>query len=90
MLKKIILSKYQRSKLNLWLTAKKVMAFYANAWTQPDTKNIPWTFLQWEHHLITYLWDIYEEISMLKSIDEDTTELDKLYNKLQGLRDYAI
>lgn len=90
MLKKVILSKYQRSKLNLWLTAKKVMAFYANAWTQPDIKNIPWTFLQWEHHIMDYLWDIHEEIDLMKSIDENTTDLQKLYDQLQGLRDFAI
>ena len=90
MLKKIILSKYQRSQLNLWITANQIMDFYDHAFSQPETPNIPYTFLRYNFHIMDYLWDIHEEIDLLKSIDEDTTKLQALYSKLQSLREHAI
>ena len=39
---------------------------------------------------MTYLWDIHEEISMLNIIQEPTADLQKLYDDLHNMLEYAI
>lgn len=88
-IKTAILSKYQRSRLNLWLTARKLTKFYCTSFARPEVPNIPWYSLRHINSILTYQWDILEEIDMLKVIQEDTTEYQQLYDRLQGLCDYA-
>ena len=90
MLKRCILQKYQRSTPYLYLTARQLNRFYARSFNRPTTPSIPWKTLRHTDSLMTYLWDIYEEIEMLDVMQEDTTKLQALYNQLQGLLDYAI
>lgn len=90
MLKKIILSKYQQSMPYLYLTARQLNRFYVRSFNRPTTPSIPWKTLRHTDSLMTYLWDIYEEIEMLDVMQEDTTKLQALYNQLQGLLDYSI
>ena len=87
MLKKIILSNYQRSMPYLYLTARQVNRFYFRSFNRPKIPSIPWKTLRNTDHIMAYLWDIYEEIDVMQ---EDTTKLQALYNRLQGLLDYAI
>jgi hypothetical protein len=89
MLKKIILSKYHQSKLYLYLTARQLTKFYSYSFARPEVPEIPWSSLRHINSILTYQWDILEEIDMLKVIQEDTTEYQQLYDRLQGLCDYA-
>ena len=83
MLRSFILSKYQRSIPYLYLTARQVNRFYVRSFSRPT---IPWKTLRHTDSLMTYLWDIYEEIDVMQ---EDTTALKSLYERLQGLLDYS-
>ena len=89
MLKKSILSKYHQSRIYLYLTARKLTKFYATSFARPEVPNIPWYSLRHINSILTYQWDILEEIDMLKVIQEDTAEYQQLYDRLQGLKDYA-
>lgn len=87
MLRSFILSKYQRSIPYLYLTARQVNRFYVRSFSRPT---ILWKTLRHTDSLMTYLWDIYEEIEMLDVMQEDTTTLQSLYDRLQGLLDYSV
>ena len=87
MLRSFILSKYQRSIPYLYLTARQVNRFYVRSFSR---LTIPWKTLRHTDSLMTYLWDIYEEIEMLDVMQEDTTALKSLYDRLQGLLDYSV
>lgn len=89
MLKKIILTKYHQSALYLYLTARKLTKFYVTSFARPEVPSIPASSLRHVNSLLTYMWDIREEIDMLDIIQEDTADLNKLYDCLQGLCDYA-
>lgn len=89
MLKNAILSRYQRSALYLYLTARQLTRFYSYSFARPEVPVIPWSSLRHVNSILTYQWDILEEIDMMKIIQEDTTELQQLYDRLQGLCDYA-
>lgn len=89
MLKKIILSKYHQSRLYLYLTARQLTKFYVTSFARPEVPEIPWSSLRHINSILTYQWDILEEIDMLKVIQEDTAEYQQLYDRLQGLCDYA-
>lgn len=88
-IKTAILSKYQQSRLHLYLTARKLTQFYSYSFARPEVPVIPWSSLRHINSILTYQWDILEEIDMLKIIQEDTTEYQQLYDRLQGLKDYA-
>lgn len=87
MLRSFILSKYQRSIPYLYLTARQLNRFYVRSFNRPTTPSIPWKTLRHTDSLMTYLWDIYEEIDVMQ---EDTTALKSLYDRLQGLLDYSV
>ena len=87
MLRSFILSKYQRSIPYLYLTARQLNRFYARSFNRPTIPSIPWKALRHTDSLMTYLWDIYEEIDVMQ---EDTTALKSLYDRLQGLLDYSV
>lgn len=89
MLKTVILSKYHQSRLYLYLTARQLTKFYCTSFARPEVPCIPWTSLRHINNILTYQWDIIEEMDMLKVIQEDTTEYQQLYDRLQGLKDYA-
>lgn len=82
--------KHYPSAIKCYILARRTMRFYRTSFNQTKTPNIPYTFLRHEHHLMTYLWDIYEEIKMYEVIQEPTDKLQKLYDDLQGMLDYAI
>ena len=90
MLRSFILSKYQRSMPYLYLTARQVNRFYVRSFSRPTIPSVPWKTLRHTDSLMTYLWDIYEEIEMLDVMQEDTTTLKSLYDRLQGLLDYSV
>ena len=82
---------YYRSPLYLLTIAHQLTKFYQYAFNRtPNLPSIPWTSLRYVNSILTYQWDIYEEMDMLDVIQEDTTELRTLYNKLQGLLDFAV
>ena len=90
MLKKSILSKFHQSKVYLYLTARKLNKFYATSFNRtPELPAIPASSLHHINSLLTYMWDIREEIDMLDIIQENTEDLQALYDRLQGLCDYA-
>ena len=74
----------------LYLTACQLNRFYFRSFNRPKTPSIPWKTLRNTDHIMTYLWDIYEEIEMLDVMQEDTTALKSLYDRLQGLLDYSV
>jgi hypothetical protein len=79
---------YHNSALYLIPIARKLTAFYAYAFNNsPNLPVIPWKTLRHTDSVLTYLWDVYEEIDMLDIIQEDATELRALSHKLQGLCD---
>lgn len=82
-------SKYP-STFYCWRMSRRLNKFYCTSFARPEVPRIPHTFLRWEHHIMTYLWDIHEEISMLKVIQEPTADLQKLYDDLHAMLDYAI
>ena len=73
-----------------WRLARRLTSFYKTSFNQPKVPQIPHTFLRWEHHIMTYLWDIHEEIAMYNVIQEPTADLQKLYDDLHAMLDYAI
>lgn len=81
--------KYHQSRLYLYLTARKLTRFYSYSFARPEVPVIPWSSLRHVNSLLTYMWDIREEIDMMNVIQEDTTDLQQLYDRLQGLCDYA-
>lgn len=89
MLKKVILSKYHKSALYLSLTARQLTRFYAVSFARPEVPVIPASSLRHVNSLLTYMWDIREEIDMMNIIQENTEDLQALYDRLQGLCDYA-
>ena len=89
MLKKRILSKFHQSRLYLYLTARQLTNFYCTSFARPEVPEIPWSSLRHINSILTYQWDILEEIDMLKVIQEDTAEYQQLYDRLTGLLDYA-
>lgn len=89
MLKKSILSKYHQSALYLSLTARKLTKFYSYSFARPEVPVIPASSLRHVNSLLTYMWDIREEIDMMNIIQQDTEDLQALYDRLQGLCDYA-
>jgi hypothetical protein len=89
MLKKSILSKFHQSKVYLYLTARQLTRFYAVSFARPEVPVIPASSLRHVNSLLTYMWDIREEIDMMNIIQENTEDLQALYDRLQGLCDYA-
>ena len=77
---------YYKSALHLIPTARKLTAFYAYAFNNtPNIPVIPWKTLRHTDSILTYLWDIYEEIDMLDIIQEDSSALRTLAHTLQNL-----
>jgi hypothetical protein len=70
--------------------SRKLNRFYCTSFARPEIPKIPYTSLRYEEHLMTYLWDIHEEIAMLNVIQYPTADLQALYDQLQHLLDYAI
>ena len=89
MLRRKILSIYHQSALYLYLVARQLTRFYCTSFNRPEVPAIPASSLHHVNSLLTYMWDIREEIDMLDVIQEDTKDLQRLYNTLQGLCDYA-
>lgn len=73
-----------------YILARRLTDFYKTSFNRPSTPKIPQTSLRHKDSLMSYLWDIYEEIDMLKVIQEPTADLQSLYDQLHGLLDYAI
>lgn len=88
-IKTVILSKYHQSRIYLSLTARQLTKFYCTSFARPEVPVIPASSLRHVNSLLTYMWDIREEIDMLDVIQEDTADLQQLYDRLQGLKDYA-
>ena len=84
------LSKKYPSTFYRWRLARRLTDFYKTSFNQPEVPRIHHTSLRYEEHLMTYLWDIHEEIDMYKVIQEPTADLQALYDQLQHLLDYAI
>lgn len=88
-IKTVILSKYHQSQLYLRITARQLTKFYVTSFARPEVPVIPWWSLRHINSILTYQWDIREEIDMMNIIQENTDDLQALYDRLQGLCDYA-
>ena len=78
------------SIMHRYALARRIQNFYKTSFERPQSDKIRSASMLSKDDIMTYLWDIHEEIDMLDVIQEPTDDLRSLYNDLQTLLDYAL
>ena len=78
------------SIMHRYALARRIQNFYKTSFERPKSNKIRSASMLSKDDIMTYLWDIYEEISMYEVMQEPADDLRSLYNDLQTLLDYAV